>query len=1627
MNPTIHTRMSLFEIAFGHACRLAPLKKILLTGILLTHVVFASFSQKSSVFLSSSDSCQVRPPQQTSFVRRAASAGAMLRVAYVIPSNRTPQPNGVANLQYAIKAGQQFFKEQMEQNGFGPKTYKYETEADGVTPLIHVVQVSETDEYLRGDLWGRAQQAASNAGISLWAPGEVWVLIPEAHLMLPDGSLTGGVALGSGEGSGNSPGLSMISSNALPFLRPEIITDETQYDGKVLPELGPYPMKQDVTFAWFEGTTFSSVASSWLGALWHETGHGFGLSHDYRNDDNFHGNLMGNGLRGTRGSLFPETYPQDFTRLEYASALYLNVSHYFNSDKMVTDGPSVSPVVQPSVTPQQGLVRISFQASDPDGFSFAYLTHGGNMAAEMLLKGTTALNATFAVPYFTQGEINRYTVFVLDMQGNKTGVDVQFNVPVGNNQAPVPFIRINPAFPAMNQPIELDASLSYDVDQNQSSLLASWDVDNDGEFDTEPSTNKTVQHQYASPGNYLIRLKLTDPTGAQTISTAVSVNIPGEKKITVESFTLIDADKDEAVAELPDGLVIHPPAWEGKTFSVRANTSSGIIERVEFSLEGPIAHHQVDSEPPYGLFGDSDGDFIGRTLLPGEYTLTATPFYASEVGVARTVSFQVSISGTLSNKTLGGAGTDQLRSVIATADGGYLLAGHSNSNASGDKSEDTRGASDYWIVKVDAQKNRLWDKTFGGADSDELRSVIHAPGGGYLLAGYSQSNASGDKSENRKGFFDYWVVKIDDQGNKLWDKTYGGNRGDLLFSGIAMPGGGYLLAGYSESSASGDKSENNKGIIDYWVVRIDGQGNKIWDRTIGGNREDELRSVSPSADGGCLVGGYSRSGISGDKSENNKGGTDYWVVKLDNQGNKVWDKTLGGISDDQLSATLLTADGGYLLAGYSFSDASGDKSENRKGENDFWVVKIDATGNKVWDKTYGGNASDVCASVVSAPDGGYLLAGYSNSGTSGDKSEASKGVEDYWALKIDDQGNKVWDKTIGGSSLDFLTSTILTPTGGYLLAGYSRSDASGDKSENSKGDYDYWIAELQETGTNSLAVVSYDLVNTSGQVLRRLNEGDVLQLEDMKATGQTIVANTTGQPGSVEFFVNTTFFKIQNESPYTLTGDNNGTYFEPWIPDAGSYTISATPYSKSDGSGDAGGPLTLHITVMPETSVLSYDIVNTSGTVLRHLNEGDVLQLDDLKATGQTIVANTTGQPGSVEFFLNDTFFKMQNESPYTLTGDNYGTYFEPWIPDAGSYTINATPYSESDGGGDAGGSLTIRFTVMPETSVLSYDIVNTSGTVLRRLNEGDVLELDDLKATGQTIVANTTGQPGSVEFFVNGTFFKMQNESPYTLTGDNYGTYFEPWIPEAGSYTLTATPYSASDAGGGAGKSLTIHLTVKESVRAVVSYDIVNTSGKVLRRLHDGDILHADDLRSSGQTIVANTTGQVGSVTFSINTKFTSLQNAAPYTLTGDNYGTYFEPWMPQAGAYTLQAIPYSDTEAGGDVGRPLTIHFTIGDNNNSAARMLATTSEEDGSVVQTSGLTIYPVPVENELFVKMDDTIAKDAMLYIQTIQGQSVYRGTYSQSLRISTVDLKSGVYVLQVVSRDGSQRLVKFIKK
>ena len=355
---------------------------------------------------------------------------------------------------------------------------------------------------------------------------------------------------------------------------------------------------------------------------------------------------------------------------------------------------------------------------------------------------------------------------------------------------------------------------------------------------------------------------------------------------------------------------------------------------------------------------------------------------------------------------------------------------------------------------------KLWDKRFGGSNDEYLNLMTPTADGGYLLGGESVSGADGDKTEASRGNYDCWVVKIDANGSKQWDKRFGGSSDDILRAITPTADGGYLLGATSASGADGDKTEAGRGNWDYWVVKIDANGTKQWDKRFGGSSADYLNAMTPTADGGYLLGGESFSGAGDDKSEVSRGDFDYWVVKIAADGSKQWDKRFGGSSYDEIRSMTPTADGGYLLAGYSFSQAGGDKTEANRGIIDYWVVKIAANGSKQWDKRFGGSSDDVLRSMTPTADGGYLLGGVSFSGADGDKTEASRGGYDYWVVKIDGNGSKQWDKRFGGTTDDYLYALTPTADGGYLLGGYSYSGADGDKTEASRGNADYWVVKI---------------------------------------------------------------------------------------------------------------------------------------------------------------------------------------------------------------------------------------------------------------------------------------------------------------------------------------------------------------------------------------------------------------------------------------------------------------------------------------------------------------------------------------------------------------------------------------
>jgi len=422
----------------------------------------------------------------------------------------------------------------------------------------------------------------------------------------------------------------------------------------------------------------------------------------------------------------------------------------------------------------------------------------------------------------------------------------------------------------------------------------------------------------------------------------------------------------------------------------------------------------------------------------------------------------------------GGTGKEYLHSFQQTNDRGYISGGRSYSGIGGDKTQSNWDSSliypDYWVVKIDAFGNKQWDKRYGGTDYDMLTSLQQCSDGGYILGGWSASGTNGDKTLPSWGQNDYWIIKIDSLGNKQWDKRFGGTETDVLYSLQQTIDGGYILGGESYSGISGDKTQANWDTAtlpteDYWVVKIDSLGTKQWDRRFGGKGKEQFRSLSQTSDGGYILGGYSYSGISGDKTENNWDTTlltpDFWVVKIDPLGNTQWDKRFGGNGHDYLRSLLESIEGGYILAGYSNSGISGDKTQTSWGYTDYWIVKIDSLGTKQWDKRFGGVfGEDYFGNIFQTSDRGYLLTGTSYSPLSGDKSENNLGQGQTWIVKTDSLGNKQWDKTIlsnGGYDYGF---AIQTNDGCYVSANYTDAGIGGYKTQINRGDSDYWIVKF---------------------------------------------------------------------------------------------------------------------------------------------------------------------------------------------------------------------------------------------------------------------------------------------------------------------------------------------------------------------------------------------------------------------------------------------------------------------------------------------------------------------------------------------------------------------------------------
>ena len=357
------------------------------------------------------------------------------------------------------------------------------------------------------------------------------------------------------------------------------------------------------------------------------------------------------------------------------------------------------------------------------------------------------------------------------------------------------------------------------------------------------------------------------------------------------------------------------------------------------------------------------------------------------------------------NKTYGGALSDSAESAVQTIDGGYAIAGDTSSFGA--------GGADFWLIKTDVYGNVEWNKTYGGTGNDIAKSVVQTVDGGYAITGYTL-NLDPFRQP------DFLLVKADANGNMEWNKTYGGAEPELGYSVVQTVDGGYAITGRQGQPWSDARA---------WLVKTDANGNVQWNATYLGDFESGAYSIIQSSDGGYVIAGYSL-------TFHLYYDTDFWLVKTDVNGNVEWDRMYGGADIESAHSVVQTADGGYVVTGYTWSFGAGDA--------DYWLVKADANGNMEWNKTYGGQNYESACTVLQTDDGGYGLAGFTESFGAGDA--------DYWLVKTDANGNMEWNKTYGEIGTDHAESAVQTIDGGYAIAGYTNSSGAGD--------YDFWLVKI---------------------------------------------------------------------------------------------------------------------------------------------------------------------------------------------------------------------------------------------------------------------------------------------------------------------------------------------------------------------------------------------------------------------------------------------------------------------------------------------------------------------------------------------------------------------------------------
>jgi uncharacterized protein YjdB len=862
-----------------------------------------------------------------------------------------------------------------------------------------------------------------------------------------------------------------------------------------------------------------------------------------------------------------------------------------------------------------------------------------------------------------------------------------------------------------------------------------------------------------------------------------------------------------------------------------------------------------------------------------------------------------------------------------------------------------------------------WQKLFGGTKDDNAYSVHQTYDKGYIIAGYTKSNdgniPAGSNPNNR---LRVWILKTDSLGILKWQKLIGSN-GSYAVSVQQTKDSGYVVA-------SIDSLWGYNGSIDYRITKLSSTGDIQWARNFGGTKTDIAKDVKQTTDGGYIVAGYTTSNDT--DVTGNHGSTDYWIIKLNSAGVKQWQKCLGGSSDDMVSSIQATKDDGFIIAGSSRSN-NGDVSGHHiappqftGGFFDYWIVKLNSLGNIQWQKSLGGTYHDFASSVQQTTDGGYIVAGYTES-NDGDVSVNHDTVgspigysyfPDYWVVRLDSAGNLKWQQSLGGRWDERATSIIESIDGSFIVAGSAQSrDGDVGPYHNIGNSFEGWIVKLDNLGTIRWKKIIH---NYSSDITNNL-------INDIKPT------------------IDGSFVSVG------MNTDGSGTRKDlSLIKFSASTTACTESYSLIRDTICAGTAYSFNGTILTQSGVYR-DTLNNANSI----NCDSIITLALVVKTAPT-VSNITG---------------VSSICVGTITTYSDSTAGGIW---SSSNTNIATVNSTGIVTGIASGTTTINYTV---TNINGCSKTTTKLITVNTLPTVEAITGASSVCAGSSTTFNSATSGGI--WNSNATNIATVN-STGIVTGIAAGTSTISYTVTSNGCSKTATkiilvntlPNVAAITGASSvcvGSSTTFNSTTLGGVWSSNATNIatVNSTG-IVTGIAAGTSTISYTVTSNGcnksvgKSIIINPVPANGSILQSNDTLYSNVN------ISGATYN-----WYRNGSLYTTTTNPYLKISS---IGSYILQIISNGCLSSSPVFTVSTTTAISNNTSNINSFDIYPNPTSEVINVNIQSKQNNSVQLQIFDVNGKQVYIQNLSilkgrNLTEININHLQKGIYIIYIEDKTG----------